>query len=763
MSARLLVIMSSALVLSAVGCRGDESEPDPEPPADDRRPVNYVDPLIGSGGVGFGIGAAFPGPTVPFGHVRLGPDTSLSSGAMPILHCGGYYYTDTYIKGFSHIHLHGIGAPEFANILFMPTLGMDEEKTDERGYRSMFFHEDEEVAAGYYAVTLDDTDVRVELTSTTHAAMQRYTYPASDEAVVVIDLSHTLEDGIEASDVLLDPGTGEISGHVFNNDGFVGRVGGAHFHFVSRFDRLPTSWGTWSIGGDDAVTMDEGGTVGEDERIGAWFAFETADGEQVQVKTGISVIDLDHARANLDAEIGDGFDFDAVREAAVETWNEALSVVEVTGGTEDQRTIFYTGLYHAMLMPTTYTEAGGDYLGFDNEVHTSEGFTYYTDLSLWDTFRTEHPLLTLIAPERQTDMLISMEKMLQQGGGLPIWPLHTGDTRSMIGTPADQVIAGSYLKGLRGYDAEAMLDDMIAHATGWGMEGGRDCMEPYLALGYVPMDECDYATSRTLEFAYNDFAVAQLAHALGRTGEAEALYEQSRSFLGVWNHDEQFFVGRLADGSWNPDFDPLSFNSGDYTEATAWQYLWHVQHDVATLAELMGGPEALAARLDGFFEATVETQDDQVEGFPGPYYWHGNEPDIHAAYLFDQVGRPDLTQKWVRWIMKTLYGTGPDGIEGNDDCGTLSSWYVFSALGFFPIPATDLYLIGSPIFTSATVHLPGGDLTIVADGASPDAIYVQSAGLDGEPLDEPWIRHDQIAGGGALEFVMADSASMWGR
>ena len=402
---------------------GDDDTGDDDTP-DDYDSVDYVDPLIGAGGVGFGIAASFPGPAVPFGQVRPGPDTAMSSGAMPILHCGGYYYEDTHIKGFSHIHLHGVGAAEFGNIRFMPTLGIDEDTVDWKGHRSEFSHDTEVAEAGYYAVTLDDTDIRVELTATTHAAMQRYTYPESDEAVVFVDLSAALDGAIEIADVQLDPDGGELTGHVYNNDGFVGRVGGAHFHFVTRFDAVPTGWGTWSVDVDEVATLVDGGTEGEGERIGAWLSFATAEGEQVTLRTGISVIDLEHARANLDGEIGE-LTFDDVREEA-------------------------------------------------------------------------------------------------------------RDTGSMIGTPIDQMVAGSYLKGIRGYDVEAIADAMIDHASGWGMEGDRSCMEEYLTLGYVAMDgDCDKSVSRTLEFAYNDFGVAQLADALGRTAEAEALHEQSLSYENV--------------------------------------------------------------------------------------------------------------------------------------------------------------------------------------------------------------------------------------
>ncbi len=751
-----------ALLAAPLGCP-EEEPPDDPPPPEEYDPVDYVDPLIGAGGIGFGIAAAFPGPTVPFGQTRLGPDTSLSSGAMPILHCGGYYYEDTYIKGFSHIHLHGVGAAEFGNILFMPTLGIDEDETGWRGYRSAFFHDDEVVEAGYYAVTLEDTGIRTELTATTHAAMQRHTFPASDEAVVLVDLSHTIDGVIEAADVQLDPDGAEITGEVFNNDGFVGRVGGAHFHFVSRFDRAPSAWGTWSIDGEEDVTFSEGSTDAEGPRIGAWFRFDTAEGDELEIKTGISVIDGLHARANLEAEIGED-DFDTVRAAARAQWNDELGIVEVTGGTEDDRIKFYTALYHALMMPATYTEAGGDYLGFDQQVHSSDGFTYYTELSLWDTFRTEHPLITLLWPDRQRDMLISVEKMQQQGGHLPKWALHTGDTGSMIGTPIDQMVADSYLKGIRGYDVDAMLDEMIAHATGGGMGGDRSCIAEYLDHGYVTMDsECDMSVSRTLEFAYNDYAVAQLADALGRSADAAALYEQSTSYQNLYNDEHGFFVGRNADGSWREDFDPESFNNPDYTEASAYQYLWHVQHDPLGLAALMGGPDVLVERLDQLFEDTIELEEELMEGVPSYYYWHGNEPDMHAAYLFDQVGRPDLTQKWVRWIMAEKYGTDPGGIAGNDDCGTLSSWYVFSALGFYPVPGTVEYLVGSPIFDRATVHLPDGDLVITAEGARPDAPYVQSAAVNGGSLDVPWITHEQIASGGTLDFVMGDAPSSWGR
>ncbi len=745
-------LLAAAGLCLAAGCPADDPEPDPQP-VDDREPVDYVDPLIGAGGEGFGIGAAFPGATTPFGLVRLGPDTAMETGAMGVFHCAGYYYEDYLIEGFSHVHLHGTGVTDYGNVMFMPTLGMDASKTDEEGYLQGFSHDAETVEAGYYAVTLDDTGIVVELTATTHAGMQRYTYPASSDAVVIVDLAHTLGEGVvDAAEVRLDPDNGEITGWMHNVGELSTRLGGVDIYFVTQVDRAPTGYGTF-----DGTELDEGNAVAEGADVGAYLRFSTGEGEQVLLRTGVSFIDLDHARANLEAEM-DTWDFDAVRNGARTQWNDELSVIEVTGGTEDERVVFYTALYHAMLMPTTFTEVGGDYLGFDLQVHYADGFTYYTDFSMWDTFRTLHPLLALIAPDRQRDMVLSLQRMLEQGGGIPRWALATGDTGSMIGTPADQVIADSYLKGITDFDAEAMLDEMIRHADGTAEHGGRSCIEDYLTYGYVPSDDCGDATSRTLEFAYNDFAVAQLAAALGRDDDAERLYEQSRSYVNQWNPDTMFFQERFADGTWLEDFEPTAF-SDDLTEATAWQYRWHVQHDADGLIELFGGAESFASELERMFELTEANPSDPL---PNVYYWHGNEPVLHAVYMGAQAGRPDITQRWVRWIMATEYDTTPGGIAGNDDCGTLSAWYVFSALGFYPVVATERYIVGSPVFDEAVLHLAGGDLTIAAEGAGPDAVFVHDVALNGSTLAEPWFVHSDIVHGGRLDLVMGSEPGTWG-
>jgi len=747
------------LALSMAGCPDEETGdddttgPEPDVPVE---PIDYVDPRIGTGGL-FNIGATFPGATTPFGLVRLGPDTTMASGALGVLHAAGYWYEDDMIEGFSHLHLAGTGVTDYGNVMFMPTRGMDASKTSEGGYRQSFSHDNEEASPGYYAVTLDDTGIFVELTATPHVGVQRHTFPTpTDEAVILLDLGHTLGEGeITDAEIHMDPDNAEIYGWLHNNGSFTGRVGGVTVYFVSRFERAPSTWGTW-----DGETITEGDATCQGADIGGWFQYSVTGNESIQVQTGISVIDLDHARLNFDAEHSAVWDFDAVRYGAEAQWNDELKVVEISGGSEEDLTKFYTGLYHTMMMPTNWTEVGGDYLGFDEQVWYADGFTYYTDFSLWDTVRTTHPLYMLLWPDRQEDMLISIRKMQEQGGSIPKWALATGDTGSMIGTPADLMIAESYLKDIPVLDVDDLYEELYAHATGPVSQSGRDCMDEYLSMGYLPFDsDCGDATSKTLEFAHHDFGVAQLASALGRGDDADELMEQSLSYANLFNPETQFFQGKTSEGEWKDPFDPTDF-AEDYTEANAWHYRFHVPHDTEGLADLFGSQEDLVNAMESAFEQATDHPDPSL---PNLYYWHGNEPGIHTVWMFDQAGRPDLTQLWSRWIMDTEYGTTADGLAGNDDCGTLSAWFVFAALGFYPVMATDTYLVGSPMFEQAVLHLPGGELTVTAEGAGPDNVYVQSVELDGQPLDVPWFVHRDISDGGALHFVMGPDPSSWGQ
>ena len=749
-------ILALCACMGLFGCPEDDPD-DPQPPIPEdptEQPTHWVDPIIGTGGL-LNIGAAFPGATTPFGMVRLGPDTTKESGALGVLHAAGYWYEDDHIEGFSHLHLVGTGVTDYGNVSYMPTLGMDASKTEETGYRQVFDHADEEAKAGHYSVLLPDPDIQVELTATAHTGMMRLTYPASEEAVLLLDLAHTLGTGeVTESWIHLDPDNSELWGSLHNNGEFTSRVGGVDVYFVSKFSRAPSSWGTW-----DGDTLEPGGADHEGADIGGWFQWNTADGEEILVQTGISMIDLDHARLNLDAEFSAVWDFDAVRNGADSLWNSELETIEITGGSDEHRTEFYSSLYRTMMMPTSWTEVGGDYLGFDREVWYADGFTYYTDFSLWDTVRTTHPLYSLIFPDRQADMMTSIRKMQEQGGAIPKWALATGDTGSMIGTPADILISEAYLKGIPVTDVEDLYEELYAHATGPVEQSGRSCMEEYVEAGYMAFDsDCRAATSSTLEYAHHDFGVAQLADALGHAADAAELYAQAGNWANLFDPETLFFRGKTTEGEWKEDFDPGHF-SDDYTEANAWHYRFHVPHDAEGLAEAFGGTEVMVEAMDETFELASEWDDMDL---PNLYYWQGNEPSIHAVWMFAELGRPDLAQKWSRWILDATYSTEAGGLAGNDDCGTLSAWYIFAALGFYPLMATDVYLVGSPMYEQAVLHLPGGDLTVTAEGASDEDIYVQSVSLNGVPLDVPWFRHADVAGGGSLDFVMGPQPSSWG-
>ena len=731
----------------------DAGDDDSEEP-DDRTPVEAVNPFIGTGGVGWGVGQTHPGAYLPFGMVRVGPNTSMGEFAPGFAHGSGYWWYDWNIRGFSHTRLSAIGAPDLGNIALMPTYLRVGNRIAERDWREPMDHSLETASPGYYAVTLPGSGIQVELAAAEHAAHHRYRFPQHGAAAVIIDLDQRSSRDGEVMDaaITIDPEAGEVYGFAEMHGSLSGRPGGLPTYFVARFSRAFDSYGTFQ----DGETHD-GETQRTGRFLGGWVAFAVSVEEAVDVKVGISFIDVEQARLNLDTDIP-GWDFQAVRDQAVETWSELLALIEVEGGTRDTRTIFYTAVFHALIQPTSFTEAGGLYRGFDREVHQADGSTYYTDMSLWDTFRTQHPLFVLVLPERQRDMLTSMVRMYEQGGSIPKWPMGLGYTGCMVGSPAANVFAGSYLKGITDFDAATAYEGLRAQATGPVPDAGRGGIEDYLTLGYVAADHEGGSVSRTLEFSYNDYALYRLAEALGEDEDAAMFLEHSRNYRNLFNPGTGFFQGRNADGSWLALL-PRWFGD-EFIEGNAWQYLFYVPHDVEGLAELKSGRYALIAALEHFFEAAAAALDTLL---PDIYYWHGNEPDIHAAYVFALLGRPDLTQRWVRWVMDAKYGNDPDGLDGNDDCGTLSAWYVFSALGFYPIAGDDRYVIGSPVFERATMRMGDHTLVVSAENAGPDNPYIQSASFNGEPLYQAFFRHELIAGGGELQFVMGSEPSDWGR
>jgi predicted alpha-1,2-mannosidase len=746
----VVVLLSAIVTLTGTGCADDDSE------QYYGSPIEAVDVFVGTGGDGFGVGSALPGASVPYGMVKLSPDTSSANGAqMQWNHCGGYAFDDPMIVGFSHTHMHGIGVPGYGSVLFKPSVGFDPAGIEDNGFRETYHKESEIGLPGYYAVTLAESGIAVELTAGVRTGVHHWTWPAEttgmDEAVLNIDLAYAIGGGQGlAGAVEVLPAERRVRGwtHTDSDHG-----GDFVVYFDAVFDHDVTGYGTWADG-----VVNEGSATAEATAVGAWLVFDIAEDPSVLAQVGISYTGAEGAALNREAEAVTSFG--AARLRADQVWQERLGRIEVRGGTADEQRIFYSALYHVYQHPTLVTDADGSYRGFDDAVH-NDGRPYYTDFSLWDTYRTLHPLLILLEPADSADMAQSLVRMADQWGGLPRWPLATSDSGSMIGTSADVVLAGSYLKGAGDFDVERAWGYMWDHARGPVCCASRSGIEEYLTLGYVAADVTGGAVSKTQEYAWDDWALSGLATALGKDDEATTLWDQSRTIGALWDPSVGFFRGRQADGSWDPSFEPTAWEEY-FTEGDAWQHLWLSPH-ADLLAEIMGGRETLLATLEEFFDLSKDFWENNALGLwaPLPYYWHGNEPDIHAAYLFAAAGRPHLTQKWVRWIMDIYYGLGPHGLAGNDDAGTLSAWYVFSALGFYPWAGSDRYYVGTPTFARATLHLPGGDFVVEATGHD-QGFYVQSVTLNGAPLDEPWFSHADLADGGTLSFVLGAEPSDWG-
>jgi predicted alpha-1,2-mannosidase len=724
--------------------------------------VESVNPLVATGGVGFFVGSGLPGPSLPHGLAKPGPDTTGPFGDFPAYHCGGYHALDDVVIGFSHTHLYGVGINEYGNILLTAALGPPRKELSERAnYESPFRKETETAEVGYYAVTLDKPKVRAELTATERGAHHRYTFEGqAPQPLLVLDLSHATPSGeiTDSALAVLDGGVA-FEGWVDQRNDFSGRYGGIRIHFAGRFNRPPSDFATWSADDFGAGVAQRNGP-----RTGAQFAF--SDEGPVEAAVAISFTSVANARLNLDAELPT-FDFEATRAKAVSAWSLLLDKFRITGGSAEHRAIFATAIYHIWHMPNYFFDVNREFVSFDRSVQRADGFDYYTDFSMWDTYRTLHPFVSLVTPERSRDMVLSLLEMARTGGYLPKWPQGYGYTNTMNGTPADIVITDAFLRGVTGFDPELALAHMLDTANGstTGPFEGREGIQSYLAHGYIAADESGEGVSATLEHAHADFAIAGLSRALGREEQAETFEERARfAYQTLWDPESAFLRGRNADGSWAP-LDPYAWEPY-YTEGNAWQYTWMVPWDGPGLVELFGSTESFLAKLEEFFEqGKVEYDAIRASNFgtleallPLRHYWHSNEPAIHAAYLFVWAGRPDLTQKWVHWIANNLYRDTPDGIPGNDDAGTLSAWYAFSALGLFPIPGTDLYVLGTPLFPRVEVDLPGGTLTIEAVNWAEGQYEVATVELNGSPVNGWTLRHADLARGGTLRFTMGASA-----
>lgn len=733
---------------------------------------DYVDPFIGTDYHGH----TFPGAALPGGMVQLSPDTGTEGWDW----CSGYHYSDGSLMGFSHLHRSGMGAGDWGDVLLMPTIGElkvvpgSKENPDE-GYRSRFSHEEETAAPGFYSVNLKDYGVKVELTVSDRAGYHRYTFPESDNSHIILDAGHGIrEDYRMGSEVKILSNT-EITGHR-KSHGFVKHK---DVYFFARFSKPFKSSGTWN---EDVIK--ENSTEDAGKYIGAFVTYGTSDKETIEVKVGISYTSIEQARLNLDTEISD-WNFDEVKRNAANKWNTLLSKIEVQLPAETPRdvnrhklTTFYTAVYHSVLFPATYSDVDGKYPGIDKNIYTANDFTYLSDFSLWDTYRAQMPLLTLLEPERSINSIHTMMAQYEQGGWLPT-PQQFGNsyTNDMIGDHPTAFILDAFKKGIDDFDAEKAYEAVRKNAMETPPADhpskGRIGINDYKEFGYIPYNKLRESVSRTLEYAYNDWCMAQFAQELGKSEDYEYFMKRAGSYRNIIDASTGFARPKDDKGKWITPFNPTFVGHGDdrhYTEANAWQYTWFVPHDVQGLIDMLGGSNKFLAKLDSLFTISSEVQEtvSDVTGLIGQYA-HGNEPSHHTLYLYNYAGVPWKTQNLARKVMDELYHDGPDGLCGNEDMGQMSAWYVLSAIGFYPVaPGQNAYLIGSPAFEKVILHLDNNyydaeKLVIETRGNSPENKYIQSATLNGKALDQPWFSHDEIKYGATLVFDMGpDPEVAWG-
>lgn len=695
------------------------------------QPTRYVDPMTGTGGVGH----TYPGATLPYGMMQLSPDTRRDGSWEG---CSGYYHADSLIYGFSHTHLSGTGCSDYGDILVMPFTGAV--SFDPARYASRYSHASEVARPGYYAVTLTDDSIRAEFTVTQRAGIHRYTFPASapTQHQLLIDLRHR-DKTLAASLRVVSPT--RIEG--FRRSEAWARD--QHIYFVMEFSRPFTSCLT-----NQRVKRLKPGMHLEQSDIAVALTFDKAASD-VMVRVGFSSVDIKGASNNLREELP-GWDFTRVMVNAMSAWNRELSVFDITGGSDEQRTNFYTALYHAMVVPNVMSDVDGRYRGRDDQIHIAVNHTQYTVFSLWDTFRAAHPLYTLIDPVRTRDYVHTFLAQYVQGGRLPVWELSANETDCMIGYHSIPVIADALVKGVDDFDTSLALEAMKASAT-WNHLG----LPAYMARGYIGVEDEHESVSKTLEYAFDDWCIGEVARVLGRTDDMRTYFRRALSYRNVYDASTGFMRPR-RNGDWLTPFDPREVNN-HYTEANSWQYSFFAPHDIPGMITMMGGADSVDRKLDALFTAphatTGRTQAD-ITGLIGQYA-HGNEPSHHMAYLYNYIGKPWKTQRIVRQIMDSLYKPGPEGLPGNEDCGQMSAWYVWSALGLYPVtPGSPFYAIGTPLFDSTVVQLPSRTLAIVAQRDSPSSIYVRELRIDNVVHPTNLISHAQLTSAREIRFVLGD-------
>ena len=697
--------------------------------------TQYVDPFVGTGGHGH----TFPGPTFPFGMVQLGPDTRLSTWDG----CSGYHYSDSVIYGFSHTHLSGTGCSDYGDILLMPTTGTP--KFTSKEYSSTFKKSNEKASVGYYSVVLDNK-IKVELATTIRSGLQKYTFPKSSSSNVILDLNH--RDSLVEGEITVT-GDNEISGLRHSH----GWAENQYVYYVIQFSRPFKKFGIVK-----GKSVQDGARSVAGKVLKAYVSFETQEGDVIYVKVGISAVSVDGARRNLEAE-QKGWQFDELVSATKAAWNKELGKIDLESTDRSVTRTFYSAFYHAMIAPNIYQDVDGQYRGRDLKVHTTKDFNYYTVFSLWDTYRAEHPLLTLIDKKRSSDFVNTFITEYEQGGRLPVWELSACETNCMIGYHSVPVITEAYMKGVTSFDANKAFDAMKHSA----MED-RNGLKDYKEYGYIRYKSDHENVSKTLEYAYDDWCIAMFAKKLGKTDDYNVFIKRAQNYKNLLDVQTGFM--RPKQESFKPNFDPYEVDH-NYTEGNAWQYSFYVPQDLSGQMALMGGRGKLATLLDSVFNTSSvlrgHAQDD-ISGMIGQYA-HGNEPSHQIAYEYDYVGEPWKTQSMIRRIDNELYRDQPDGLSGNEDCGQMSAWYVISALGFYAVcPGGDQYAIGSPLGDKVTVTLENGKtFTVKANNNTKGNVYIQSAKLNGVNYTKSYLTYNDIASGGVIEYEMgATPNKAWG-
>lgn len=733
-----------------------------------QKPSEYVNPMIGTDGMGH----TFPGACVPFGGVQLSPDTDNVPHNIDGVYqkatykyCAGYQYSDSTIVGFSHTHFSGTGHSDLGDILLMP--GVGEVKLDpgtaldpDSGYRSRFSHENEKATPGYYEVLLSDSGVKAQLTATPRVGVHKYIFPKNQDAHVILDLGHGIYnyDGKVLWSVLRVENETLITGYRITN----GWARTNYTYFAISFSKPITEYGYkdrdkvlykgfWRRFKQDKNFPEMAG-----KDVAAYFHFDTKSGEELVAKVALSAVSTEGALKNLRAE-AEGKSFDQLAEQAQESWNKELSMFSVEG-TEDQKAMFYTSLYHTMINPSVYMDVDGSYRGLDHNIHKAEDFVNYTVFSLWDTYRAEHPLMNIIQPKRSADMVASMIAHQQQSvhGMLPIWSHMGNENWCMSGYHAVPVLSDAIVKGVYKASDDA-FNAMVSTSTVPYYAG----LGEYMELGYVPMDKVPTAASTTLEYAYDDWAIYSAAKKAGREDIAQEYMKRALFYRNIYDRELGFARPRYSDGSFKKEFDVLQTHGEGFIEGNSWNFSFHVPFDVKGLMTLMGGEKVFTKRLDNLFgmhlpeEYYAANEDITIDCLVGGYV-HGNEPSHHVPYLYAWTSQPWKSQYWLRDIMNRMYRNNIRGLGGNDDCGQMSAWYIFSAMGFYPVcPGSDQYVLGAPYLPYIKLELPGGNALVIKAPAVSDANrYVKALYINGKRYDKNYVTHADVLAGGEWEFVM---------